>query len=418
MDDIQKKQQLMDMLNFSFNPEQPQQFNMTAPENLMMPEETPVPPPKRSVASTPNVAPVPTEAPKLNPAIVQHLKDKYGLLDPEAYDAQMVKAQEDAKERKSGLGLAQFAAGMGQSLAGRDPLEAAKTFQGYRDNIDKETVGNLENRRKAQMDNLSGNSMLQKMQSDSDAKDPNSQQSLAFRKIIESKFPDVARSYGKDWATVTAADQDLIFKPLQLKEQIEARKEQARILSMDKSERQQERAEEKKRERMTPFGLANTNDDAKKLKEAGEMKTKLDSQINELIALRKAKGAEVMNRDVVARAKQLSNDLLLTKKNLENLGVLSQSDRDIVNEIIPTDPTEFKFAQLAGQDPILTKLENFKKDTDNDFQGRLKTRLQNPGSAPAPSSQAPSVSEVERLDPKTGKIAIFDSATKKFLRYK
>ena len=52
---------------------------------------------------------------------------------------------------------------------------------------------------------------------------------------MEAQFPNVAKAYGANWANVTAADQENIFKPLQLKESIEARKEQARILSQEKS---------------------------------------------------------------------------------------------------------------------------------------------------------------------------------------
>lgn len=135
----------------------------------------------------------------------------------------------------------------------------------------------------------------------------------------------------------------------------------------------------------TIYGKARTADDAKKLKEASELKSKLDREISELITLRKEFGGEAINRDVVARAKQLSNSLLLTKKNLESLGVLSQSDRDIVDEIIPSDPTEYSFSKLLGNDPILTKLEKFKSDTESDFQARLKNRIL-PGNDKTPPS--------------------------------
>lgn len=371
---------LKKLLQFQFE-QQPEQFNMTAPENLMMPE-VPPPAPKKQKTEAPRMpsAEVSVPAPDASAKVKEYIKSKYGLLDPEAYDAEMLKAESDAKSRKSGLGVAQFLAGVGDAFAGRGSSETAKTFDGHRKNIEADTTGKLESRRKSQMENLSSNSMMDKMQREKDVSDPNSSQSMAFRKIIESKFPEVARAYGPEWANVSAADKDLIFQPLQLKEQVDARKETARILASERSALKEDKLDKDRRERTTPFGLANTADDAKKLKEASELKSKLDSQVSELIALRKAKGAEVMNRDVVARAKQLSNDLLLTKKNLESLGVLSQSDKDIVNEIIPSDPTEFKFAQLAGQDPILTKLENFKKDTDNDFSGRLKTRLSDPSS--------------------------------------
>lgn len=241
-----KNPDIMDLLKFNLNPE-PEQFNMTAPENLMTPVE-----PEPTVIKNPQtpkapvvepVASVPAESPSAT--VKEYIKQKYGLLDPESYDSEMKKAQDESKDRKSGLGIAQFLAGAGDAIAGRSPSETAKSFQGIRDNIDKETVGNLESRRKAQLDNLSGNNMLEKMQRDKDQTDPNSSQSMSFRKIIESKFPEVARAYGSDWSKVSAADQELIFKPLQLKEQMEARKETARILGGHRDDVRKEKAAEK-----------------------------------------------------------------------------------------------------------------------------------------------------------------------------
>jgi len=127
------------------------------------------------------------------------------------------------------------------------------------------------------------------------------------------------------------------------------------------------------------LGMANTPDDAKKLKDASVMKQKLDSEIGELIALRKEFGGETLNRNAVARAKQLASSLLLTKKNLENLGVLSQADKDIVDSIIPKDPLEHTFSPFQD-DSIMTKLTAFRDDTNRDYDNQLKMRLR----APAP----------------------------------
>jgi len=126
------------------------------------------------------------------------------------------------------------------------------------------------------------------------------------------------------------------------------------------------------------FGAARTKEDAKELKDALVQKRKMDSQIQELISLRETYGGEVVNRNAVARAKQLSKDLLLTYKNLAKLGVLSKADEDIINEIIPGDPLEFTpVASMKGQDPILAKLKGFQRDSDQDFQTKLATRMRN-----------------------------------------
>lgn len=127
----------------------------------------------------------------------------------------------------------------------------------------------------------------------------------------------------------------------------------------------------------TPFGLANTTDDAKQLKEAYESKRNFDNKIDQMIALReKHGGGAIMNREDVSRGKQLSKDLLLEYKNMAKLGVLSQSDEDIINAIIPEDPLQYNspMASLQGQDPTLARLKSFKGDSDKDFQTRINIR--------------------------------------------
>lgn len=149
--------------------------------------------------------------------------------------------------------------------------------------------------------------------------------------------------------------------------------------SLDRKEARDERRfqagikmDEKMQGLKTPYGLANTEDDAKKLKEAHESKMSFDSKVKEMIDLRKKYGTEYFNREAVARGKQLSKDLLLEYKNMQKLGVLSKSDEDIINAIIPDDPLGQDFA--PGQDPILSNLEKFKADSDRDFNTRINTR--------------------------------------------
>ena len=140
------------------------------------------------------------------------------------------------------------------------------------------------------------------------------------------------------------------------------------------------------RERLVPgVGVALTVQDAKDLKNATDLKQKFDSQLTEMIDLRKQYGGEVMNREAVARGKQLSNDLLLTYKDLAKLGVLSTKDTQILNSIIPSDPLAFSL--IPGQDPILSNLEKFKQDAASDYGNKLKTRL-TPGQQ-SPQQQLP-----------------------------
>lgn len=190
----------------------------------------------------------------LPPAVQSNIKSKYGLLDGEEYDKQLKAAQEDADSRRSGLGWAQFAAGIGDAFAGRDPSNTARNFQQIRQDIQNNTVGNLENRRKAQMENLSSNSAMDKMQRDNDLFDPKSGQSMAFRKIIEAQFPSVVKAYGENWDNVSAGDKENIFQPLKLKEEIDARRQNTQMMAearkdqrdLIQEERQKTRDDKKK----------------------------------------------------------------------------------------------------------------------------------------------------------------------------
>jgi len=151
-------------------------------------------------------------------------------------------------------------------------------------------------------------------------------------------------------------------------------------------------ATEKKNEKMEQlrvgdFGYAQTPDDAKQLKLAVETKAGFDARLTELIKLREDYGGEVLNREAVGRAKQLSKELLLQYKEMAKLGVLSVSDEKILNAIIPDDPLEIQmFQTVTGQDSIAHKLEKFKIDTNNDYDKKMNNRLRRegrPGEAPA-----------------------------------
>jgi hypothetical protein len=116
--------------------------------------------------------------------------------------------------------------GVGDALAGRDPSNSAAAFQNMRKDVDANTTGQFEARKKALVENADAEGKIQTMQKAADQNDPTSNASQSFRKIIESQFPNVAKAYGDDWENVSAADSDSIFNPLKLKETMDARKEQ------------------------------------------------------------------------------------------------------------------------------------------------------------------------------------------------
>lgn len=185
------------------------------------------------------------------------------------------------------------------------------------------------------------------------------------------------------------------------KNRAEARAERAYLRGESRQDRLDARAEklyERDQALATPFGKANTPDDAKQLKEAFEAKRNFDSKLNDMISLRKEHGGEILDREAVARGKQLSKDLLLEYKNMAKLGVLSQADEKIINAIIPDDPLAYRspLAAIQGQDPILSNLEKFKADKDQDFQTRVGTRTRaGVGSVANQSPQQSSQSQVQ-----------------------
>jgi hypothetical protein len=175
------------------------------------------------------------------------------------------------------------------------------------------------------------------------------------------------------------------FKERQLAQQGELAKATA---GARQDEKDAKREADREALKIEGYGYANNADDAKQLKDASISKSNFDSKLQQLIDLRTdKKGGAILDREAVARGKQLSKDLLLEYKNLQKLGVLSQSDEAIINAIIPSDPLEYNspVAAMQGQDPILNNMKMFKGDSDKDFQNRLKMRLKG-GSPEAPTT--------------------------------
>lgn len=165
-------------------------------------------------------------------------------------------------------------------------------------------------------------------------------------------------------------------------------RDERRFLAGQKFQEREDVRAEKQAEKMqaleTPYGPANTVDDAKQLKTAHEAKSNFDNKVQEMIALRKKHGGGAFfNREDVGRGKQLSKDVLLAYKDMAKLGVLSAADEAILNAIIPEDPLAYDF--VPGQDPIAHRLEKFKADSDADFKNKVATRTR--GGAATPVGQ-------------------------------
>lgn len=90
-------------------------------------------------------------------------------------------------------------------------------------------VKNIQAQQASDLDALKGQATMLAVTKEQAESDPNSPQSLAFRKSVEKLAPGIAAQYGDDWQNVTAADSDKIMKPIELKEQMDARKQTAML---------------------------------------------------------------------------------------------------------------------------------------------------------------------------------------------
>lgn len=149
-------------------------------------------------------------------------------------------------------------------------------------------------------------------------------------------------------------------------------------------EKVEKNAEKLEQLRVGDLGYANNADDAKKLKDASVIKDKLNRQLDDMIALRKKHGGgALLNREDVALGKQLATDAKLAYKDLANLGVLSASDKGMLDDILPDDPLEYNVSGLAGQDPTMAKIKNFQANKNKEFNDSINTRLRKEGRGPS-----------------------------------
>lgn len=227
--------------------------NRNAPQELAAPDDTLGIMPDflkpTNVSNTP--APASMAQPEMNPIVKDYLMKKITaspvresasaepqvpvqLAPPVARpnpfsDDERNKVKADMESRQSDLAFAQLASSFGDALARKDGSGTQNFFNNLRADIKDNTLNDFDKRKKQSREDV-----LNKRQDD--LYDPNSNQSQSFRKIIEANFPNIAKAYGNNWQSVSAADKENIFEPLKLKENIEARKEQMRILSQSRQD--------------------------------------------------------------------------------------------------------------------------------------------------------------------------------------
>jgi hypothetical protein len=355
-------------------------FDMDEEEN-----NTPMPP--VAPDASPSMAPADVAAP-MNPQVKDYLLQKYSPQNRQAIEA-------ENKEDASGPNWLAGIAALGAGLQGQNAAAAGQNFLHMQNQQRQGKLDAFDKNRTLAMQDVNDKEMLAKREREND---PNSTESKLAQKLVVDMgikpelIAGMSAGQLKSYSPAIQKRYEFQEKQLDRKDNREdrmamlgIRREDQNLARQDRLERQDAALAEKQQGLKTPFGLANTVDDAKQLKEAHESKKNFDNKIQEMIALReKHGGGAIMNREDVARGKQLSKDLLLEYKNMAKLGVLSKSDEDIINAIIPEDPLQYNGPiGLVGQDPTLHRLKKFKEDSDKDFSTRVATRTRDGENNPA-----------------------------------
>jgi len=326
----------------------------------------------------------------INPITGLEEEDEYAKIFRQS-DADRQKLVGEQGQYDTTGAIAGALASLGAGFQGKDSMAAVNQVMGQRRDARKEDLSALDKWKQGKIQEIQAkrDGVKAKREDEQYGRESGARQeeddATSERSKIAQQIASKATG-GKDFSSVSATRLKTMLPDLMKVYEIEQKK-------LDRQEARDERrfqhgvkANEKMQGLKTPFGLANTEDDAKNLKAGFESKSNFDSKIQEMIDLRKNLGTEYWDREAVARGKQLSKDLLLEYKNMAKLGVLSQADENIINAIIPADPLAQDW--MPGQDSILSVLEKFKQDSDRDFKTKVATRtrsgVETAASAPPP----------------------------------
>lgn len=192
-----------------------------------------------------------TKAPLFtNPIVAEHLAKKVLGDDYSPERLKDIVAQAENRAANPGLLIAQAFQGFGDSLARRNPAQSMDTFDGYRKDIRKNAIDDFERGRKVNKEQIEESRT-------NDLYDPNSDRSISFRKSMEELYPKISQAYGDTWKNVTAQDHKIIFDPVKLKLEMDARQEKNKIdaqnaasFARQRSDNARDRAAEKAQARI------------------------------------------------------------------------------------------------------------------------------------------------------------------------
>jgi len=307
-------------------------------------------------------------------------------------DDKRAELEQGVQDAKPGSGVT-FLASLGAGLSGKSQSDAVNQLgQGSRDKAQE--LKDFDLKRTGAFDEIKKDREIGKFERDSKSEaeesDPESNSSKLMQTMAARMMPgqDFSKYSAKQLGSIMSnmrsvldsetdkerRKEDLAYRQQDIGVRREDVKAQRELKQEEKAIEKEEKRKEKENALTTPYGIARSLVDAKTLKDAHESKGSFDRKLAGMIALReKHKGGAVLNREDVEVGKQLSKDLLLEYKNLAKLGVLSSSDTDIIDAIIPSDPLAFD--GIPGQDPTMAKLLNFQKDKNLDFETKISTRI-------------------------------------------
>jgi hypothetical protein len=178
-------------------------------------------------SSAPDSVPVP--AAPTEPSVY----DKFaGDFSPEKYQ----QAKDDADKAKSGLGVAQLIAGIGDAFAGRSSGQTAQNFDNIRKGIDNKYVGDFDKRKAAAIQDIGTKKTM-------DAMDPNSPASKAMQQSVSKMLPGVYTP--EELSKLSAADSDLVLKPAEMRAKLDERKAELGMRAEMMKQNAQDRADKK-----------------------------------------------------------------------------------------------------------------------------------------------------------------------------
>lgn len=130
------------------------------------------------------------------------------------------------------------------------------------------------------------------------------------------------------------------------------------------------KTEDERKRFIKGVGIAATPEDADKIKEGAENIDAFNRNVNRILELRNKYGSETIPGKVKGEMQSLSTEIEMSLKSSLKLGVLNQSDYDILHRLVP-DPTSYN--------PRTADLYQTLKDRTNAaFQDKIKYRIINP----------------------------------------